>query len=502
MLMSCTLFKLSEYQECEVDGDCVQGFEICNDSYLCQTESALCYWSTGYQEPLTSTHTPEGAVLGVLSDKQHFSAEGAQSSAYLGLHSGLRVVNSALQTPATSLLVCNPEASKRDQALQVFRDHNVRVIIGTPRSEDINGTSGDEAYISIGLQPTQATSVESGWLNLAPHSEGLTRAFESISSTLLDHFVAQRMSFNLMNPVQQKEMQPDFIQDVIWRLSPYETEEEESTEPIWVTLLVYYKPTISIDQKMLEFLSSVRPLRAFVSYEALGRGQVNNLTTTTVEQNQAGNAQGPLWIYSAFWEVVEPLTSAQGYWSDVIQLGFTYGAEYSETERPATATREAEILNDLQISSAEVANLFEAHNTQALPYFSFAYDAAVIASIVGLVSSSETSPREALKRVTESSPTDEVIGLSSSGVSQALSLQGDTAVLNLSGRRLFGLTGVIKHRIEGDSLPLNLACSRSGSDTLFTPVTSLQPEDYRVLSVGITNRFEIDPTFLTRCESM
>lgn len=496
LLAGCTPFKLSSYQECELDQDCLKSFEVCNASKLCQTQGALCRWSTRYDLPLTSVSDESGPVIGVLAEAKAFSVEGSQSSAYLGIHAGLAVVMEATQQTPAQLLICDPDPQQREEVLQTFRDHQVRVVIGAPELIDLEGNAaelgsaerGDEAYISLGLSPLNTGAATSGWLNLRPPITDLERAFESLSSTILDYLIDQEKAFNVILPVALTTLQPDYVQDLIWRMSPY-------MESIFRTLVVYYQPKLLVDDDIRTFLSTPRPLRLLISYAAPTQDELSALTTTAANQSISPSAQGPLMLYAAAWDVNHVATVPRGYWSDIIKMSVIYGQYQkltSEDERPS----EMKSAHSVQEDAFSVATQLGGGSPLGSAYFGLAYDAGVIAGLVSRVAD-EMSPRQALDRLISSvDPTRTPLYFSK----RELAKVGSSVDSLFTDRPLSGMSGLIKDHQGQDTaeLPLMFVCSKEAQTPLLFPIERLaMPEQS---SDGISQRFRISEETLRRCE--
>ena len=497
VVSSCTPFKISSYQECDDDQDCVQGFEVCNGSQLCQTQGALCQWSTSYEAPFTSTSDHTGLVIGVLADDETFSVEGSQSSAYLGIHTGLTVVSNAANLPSTALLICDSAPQYRETVLKTFREYQARVIIGSPELINLEGISNDgevdpseEAYISLGLNPASVDTSTRGWLNLRPPGEDLDRAFESVSTNILDYLVAQEKAFNVILPVAQVNPQPDYIQDLIWRMSPY-------MESIFRTLVVYYQPLLVIDKDIQDFLKTPRPLRLILSHEPLTQDKISEMTQVAAAQSISPSAQGPLFMYVASWDVNHIANIPQGYWNGVVKMSVIYG-QYPSLNTTYMGSQEDIYFQKIEEGAISVATQLGGGNPLGTSYFGLAYDAGVIAGLVSLIAGESESPRQVLDRlILSEADSESTVYLSEEMLAPLIPVES-----LFTNKSLVGMSGRIKSQVnqeDAEAVSMFFVCSKDGQTPQLFPIERLN-EMGDDLSDGITQKFRVPEETLIACE--
>lgn len=521
MSVSCTLLKLPDYEECSVDSDCAVGLEVCYE-HLCTAERSRCRWSPRYEDGLIMRYTPQGEpVIGVLADRERFSLSGDQRSAYLGLHTGLEAVTRLNQSSSATLLICDPSPGARNEALSAFREHGVNVVIGRPEASEETTADQEDAsmsdplegemrYISIDLEPPPSYEEHpdeslkplrsaNNWLRLASSHVDLERAFESVSAQVLEHITETQQLFNVMITLPRaygidESIRPDYLGDLIWRLSPYR-------ESPFRTLIVYQGSQLLIDDKLSDFLQNSRPLQLIVSPRSMFTSQAQALLTAAANLSVVPTS-GPLYALSMLWDVNARVFTHPTEWSDVIQLGLIYPPHDELIAQSDDFTsQEVERFELLQEESRALGTQLGGITTVGESYFSLAYDAGVIAALTTLQEGESQLFSELIAQEPKSDlellgirdylTTDVIVGLL-----VALS-EGRPSILN--GRTLNGLSGFIRHyEYDEPSAPPLFVCSKGGLVPLTFPLES----DDRVIDTtqGIRDLFRLPEGALRACD--
>ena len=270
-LTSCTPFKIDQYKECHKDKDCLASFERCDLYNFCVNEGSLCYWhlSDGSQ---TYQHEPESdeIVIGLLADHDLVSQSGQAWPAIVGLKTGMAMTQ-VNGMPKSTILVCEPDIESRDIVLETFSQYGVKTIIGE-RAESLIELE-EPVYISIGLNKNKDEQVTSSLqFTLGSSNTAVDQAFEVLSSMLLSELNKNEVGFismlalKLNNPKYTQE----FIERIIWRLSPYQMS-------VFRTLIVSFESLFIIDDVIIDFLNNVSPLQYFVTLDPLSSTQLSEL---------------------------------------------------------------------------------------------------------------------------------------------------------------------------------------------------------------------------------
>lgn len=501
--LSCTPFKIDTYQECAKDSDCSkQPFERCDTNNFCIAENSLCFWRLPDGSE-SSTYTPSNGetILGVLANHEEISRGGSKWSALIGLQSGIQtVIGDQVDPPA--MIVCNSLITEREKVLKAFTTYQVKTIIGSPLDND--ELSQDYVYISIGLndQPTQTdmTLPREGWLNLRPSQLTISQAFEVLSTVLLIKVMESVRSVSMMTEfyeasfismlaLRQQTDPSTFVNNLIWRLSPYQNSN-------FRTLIVYFGLFFSIDQVVKDFLNSSSPLQYYITIEPSKPDGLAELIDTAVKQTTTISTSIPLHILSLMWDVNRPSVDSIEFWPNILQYSVIHGQyPHLYSDEITQSTQNLTLMYETALAQAKI---FDPDIKLPSPYFGLAFDAGVIAALIYRLSTREVTPYTVLNILTRSQSNDQIL-LQPEALNQAFSddrLEEEDWTLNEYS--LMGLSGLIGPRSQGTD-PLNplLICSKNGNDIVAIPFTSLAIPTLQDEEENIEDHFTID---VTPCE--
>jgi hypothetical protein len=497
--LSCTPFKIDTYQECSKDSDCSkQPFERCDTNNFCIAENSLCFWRLPDGSE-SSTYSPSNGetILGVLANHEEVSRGGSKWSALIGLQSGIQtVIGDEVDPPA--MIVCDPLVTEREKVLQAFTTYQVKTIIGSPLVN--NEISQDYVYISIGLndQLTETdTTLEprEGWLNLRPSQLAISQAFEVLSTILLNKVMDSVRSVSMMTEfyepsfismlaLRQQTDPSTFVNNLIWRLSPYQ-------DSNFRTLIVYFGLFFSIDQVVKDFLNSSSPLQYYITIEPSKPNGLAELIDTAVKQTTTISTSIPLHILSLMWDVNKPSIDSIEFWPNILQYSVIHGQyPHFYNDEMTQSPQDLTLMYEMALAQAET---FDPDIKLPSPYFGLAFDAGVIAALIYRLSTREVTPYTVLNILTNPQSNDQIL-LQPEALNQAfsneLSGEEDWALNDYS---LMGLSGLIASRSQGtDPLTPLLICSKNGNDVVAIPFTSLATPTLQDEEANIQDHFTVD----------
>ena len=514
--VACTPFKMGSYTECEQESDCIQHFERCDIHQFCVTEESLCYWQYANGEIGHDLQPAVGQnVIGVLANPNQVNKGSERWSALVGLLTGADMAQSNEALPPL-LMVCNQAENLRTQALSAFTTHDVHVIIGQPLPSTV--ISSDHVYISIGLDDSLTSSDEpnvarDGWLNLRPSKDNLHQAFELFSGSILENLESKSLvdkeSGDLECPIvlvdneskefcflsllslQQEEAQASFIQNIIWRLSPYETS-------LYSTLMVFYDLFFNIDLNVKTFLGQSY-LNYFISVRPTSSERLLNLLNEEVSQSPNETSTYPMNFLSLMWDVTKVPTLVNSSWPEILSFSVIYGQYAHLTDAYTTMTRnKIKAIYDLATTNV---TRFDPEVLLPTPYFGLAFDAGVLAVILNKFADSDLDLHPSLNNILNGQGTE--LSFTNEELTSLLSDEEFSASSPLFDQKLLGMTGYITNHNDQsqEEHPPQLLCSKNGLSPIAISFQKLSEPVTLNEELNIKNHYSITESF-TLCEGL
>ncbi len=490
LISSCTPFKLDDYKECESNSDCRAGFERCDLNNFCVSQGSTCYWHiSGSDVKYDYTPQADQAVIGVLANLEEVAPGGSRWSGIVGLQTGAYTVLGP-EAPPLAMIICDSAEIHRTEALEVFSREGAKTVIARPLP--MNVIPDTRAYISIGLddlteEESRVEPPSSGWLNLRPPKDDLHRAFEYVSNRLLEWLNSYERPFTSILSLQDRQNQPRFINNIIWRLSPYENS-------LFRTLMVYFDQYFNIDSVITEFLQQHDPLSYFVSFGPTESSQINTLIDEAISQSTIDSQITPLSLLALMWDVNEVI-ELSSLWPYLVKFTVIYGQYNHETNDPEISRIYEEAATNLM--------LFDRQVILPTPYFGLAFDAGVLAVLIHKLSSSEPNIHTVLNSLQASAENDTGVPFTADRLSQAFmdsNLEGEQwRVIN---RPLIGLSGPIINvsGTENNRSDPMLICAYNLDRPRLIPLTRLETPVIKDLDLMIKDYFSLDLELLSACE--
>ena len=436
-------------------------------------------------------------TIGVIANTDELSFNAQRRSALLGLQTGAYTVLGS-ELPPLAMIICDGTESRREEALEVFRTYGVKTVVAQPLASST--IPEDLTYISIGLddQLTDDSPLGSpapGWLNLRPPREELQSAIEYLSSLLVERISEYDTLFSVLLSNRTQESRANFIQNLIWRLSPY------STSP-FRTLVVSYENSFSIDEDIKVFLQGDGPLGFFVSPEPS-----STLTLTKLVQDVSSiyidrTSLRPLSLLSMMWDVGQSGQIQQAIWPSIIRYSVIYG-QYSLYHHDPSSQDFNKLL-PMHEEAFTNATVFDRLQTLPSPYFGLAFDAGVLSALIYQLSMTGENLHTILSDLQAEGNESNTVHFTSEQINQQFKSYSlsDLEDWRSSNKVLMGLSGVIKNVKSSEDLRLApmVLCRFNQEPPVLFPLERLSAPERLDEQQAIYDHFTIDLSMLSRCE--